>query len=114
MTRWPETLTLVRHGESVGNVANARAYETKAESLDLAVNDPSVELSELGVRQARALGKRLGDLAQDEQPTVVVASPYVRAQQTADQVLATAGLEHLPREADERLRDREQGMLDDQ
>jgi broad specificity phosphatase PhoE len=112
VTRWPETLTLVRHGESVGNVANVRAYETKAESLDLAVNDPSVELSELGVRQARALGKRFGDLAADEQPTVVVASPYVRAQQTADHVLATAGLEHLPREADERLRDREQGMLD--
>ena len=112
MTRWPDTLTLVRHGESIGNVANERAYATKAERLDLAVNDPSVELSDLGVRQARALGKRLGDLPPDEQPTTVVVSSYVRAQQTADHVLATAGLEHLPRDTDERLRDREQGLLD--
>lgn len=112
MTRWPDTLTLVRHGESIGNVANERAYATKAGRLDLAVNDPSVELSDLGVRQARALGKRLGDLPPDEQPTTVVVSSYVRAQQTADHVLATAGLEHLPRDTDERLRDREQGLLD--
>jgi broad specificity phosphatase PhoE len=112
VTRWPDTLTLVRHGESVGNVANERAYATKAERLDLAVNDPSVELSDLGVRQARALGKRLSDLPPEERPTAVVVSSYVRAQQTADHVLATAGLEHLPRDTDERLRDREQGLLD--
>lgn len=112
MTPWPAALTLVRHGESVGNVANERAYAEKAERLDLAVNDPSVELSDLGVRQAEALGKRLGDLSPAEQPTVVVVSTYVRAQQTADHVLATAGLEHLLRVGDERLRDREQGVLD--
>ena len=112
MTRWPDTLTLVRHGESLGNVANDRAYAAKAERLELAVNDPSVELSDLGVRQARALGKRLGDLSPHEQPTVVVVSSYERARQTADHMLATAGLEHLPRETDERLRDREQGILD--
>ena len=91
VTSWPATLTLVRHGESLGNVANERAYADKAEHLDLAVNDPSVELSDLGVRQAEALGKRLGDLPVAEQPTVVVVSTYVRAQQTADHVLATAG-----------------------
>jgi broad specificity phosphatase PhoE len=112
VTPWPATLTLVRHGESLGNVANEEAYATKAKRLELAVNDPSVELSDLGVRQAQALGKRLGDLPPTEQPTVVVVSSYVRAQQTADHVLATAGLEHLPRVADERLRDREQGVLD--
>ena len=112
VTSWPASLTLVRHGESLGNVANDQAYAAKAERLDLAVNDPSVELSELGVRQAQALGKRLGDLPTQEQPTVVVVSSYLRAQQTADHVLATAGLEHLPRHTDERLRDREQGLLD--
>lgn len=112
MTSWPAALTLVRHGESLGNVANERAYASKAEQLDLAVNDPSVELSDLGVRQAQALGKRLGDLPSAEQPTAVVVSTYVRAQQTADHVLATAGLEHLTRATDERLRDREQGLLD--
>jgi len=112
VTSWPAALTLVRHGESLGNVANERAYATKAEDLDLAVNDPSVELSDLGVRQAEALGKRLADLPAREQPTVAVVSTYVRAQQTADHVLGTAGLERLPRVSDERLRDREQGLLD--
>ena len=112
MTSWPSTLMLVRHGESLGNVANERAYADRADRLDLNVNDPSVELSELGVRQARALGKRLADLSADEQPTAVLASSYVRAQQTVDHILGTAGLEHLPRAADERLRDREQGVLD--
>ena len=112
MTLWPASLTLVRHGESLGNVANDHAYATQAETLDLAVNDPSVELSDLGVRQARALGKRLGELPADEQPTAVVVSSYLRAQQTADHVLAVAGLEQLPRASDERLRDREQGLLD--
>ena len=112
MTSWPATLTLVRHGESLGNIANERAYAEQAEHLDLAVNDPSVELSDLGVRQAEALGKRLGDLPAAEQPTVVVVSTYLRAQQTANHMLATAGLEHLPRVTDERLRDREQGLLD--
>jgi 2,3-bisphosphoglycerate-dependent phosphoglycerate mutase len=112
VTAGPDLLTLVRHGESLGNVANDHAYATHAEHLDLAVNDPSVELSDLGVRQARALGKRLGDLSQHEQPTAVVVSSYLRAQQTADHVLASAGLEHVPRHTDERLRDREQGILD--
>jgi 2,3-bisphosphoglycerate-dependent phosphoglycerate mutase len=112
VSSWPASLTLVRHGESLGNIANDRAYASKAEVLDLAVNDPDVELSDRGVRQAQALGKRLGDLAAREQPTVILVSSYRRAQQTADHVLATAGLEHLPRATDERLRDREQGMLD--
>ena len=110
--RWPASLALVRHGESLGNLANAAAYAAKADRLDLEKDDPSVELSDLGVRQARALGKRLGDDPLGSQPTVVLVSPYVRAQQTADIVLATAGLEHLPRHTDERLRDREQGILD--
>lgn len=112
MTTWPDSLSLVRHGESLGNLANEHAYAAKAERLDLSVDDPSVELSDLGVRQAMALGKRLGDLPPTEQPTAVLVSSYCRAQQTADHVLSTAGLEHLPRRSDERLRDREQGLLD--
>ncbi len=109
---WPDKLLLVRHGESLGNVANARARQTRAEELDIDVNDPSVELSDLGQRQARALGRRLRDLDRDEQPTAVLVSPYVRAEQTADLVLAEAGLDGLRRCSDERLRDREQGVVD--
>lgn len=112
MLSWPETLTLVRHGESLGNIANAEAYATNADRLDLSVNDPSVELSDLGVRQAQALGARLAELGPDRRPTVAVVSSYVRARQTADHVLEAAGLTDVVRVADERLRDREQGILD--
>jgi 2,3-bisphosphoglycerate-dependent phosphoglycerate mutase len=109
---WPQALSLVRHGESHGNVANAHAYATKAPRLDLSVNDPQVELTDLGVRQARALGKRLGTLPATDLPTVVLVSSYVRAQQTAQNILDAAGLPDVPRVVDERLRDREQGVLD--
>lgn len=109
---WPQSLVLVRHGESQGNLANARAYAAGADRLDISVNDSSVELSDLGVRQARALGARLGQLPSDERPTVVLESSYVRARQTAEHVVAAAGLTGVDRVTDERLRDREQGVLD--
>ncbi len=110
MIGWPDALLLVRHGESLGNVANARARATRAEALDIDVNDPSVELSDLGRRQARALGRRLRERA--ERPTAALVSPYVRTEQTADLVLDEAGLRGLHRCSDERLRDREQGVVD--
>ena len=112
MIAWPQTLVLVRHGESLGNIANTRAYSAGADRLDIAVNDPSVELSDLGVRQAQALGARLGQLSSEERPSVVLESSYVRARQTADHVIAAAGLAGVERITDERLRDREQGILD--
>lgn len=103
---------LVRHGESLGNVANARAYSTGADRLDISVNDASVELSDLGIRQAQALGARLAELSPEERPTLVLESSYVRARQTADHVIKAGGLADVERVTDERLRDREQGVLD--
>jgi broad specificity phosphatase PhoE len=103
---------LVRHGESLGNIANTHAYAAGADRLDISVNDPSVELSDLGVRQAQALGARLAQLSSEERPTVVLESSYVRARQTADHVITVAGLDGVTRVTDERLRDREQGILD--
>jgi broad specificity phosphatase PhoE len=43
---------------------------------------------------------------------VVISSPYVRAQQTARIALGVAGLESVELVIDERLREREFGMLD--
>jgi broad specificity phosphatase PhoE len=112
MTGWPEALWLVRHGESEGNVADVAARKAGAARLDLDVNDIDVELSPLGEDQARALGDRLAQLSEAERPTAVVVSPYRRARQTTDIALAAAGLQDLPTTVDERLRDREQGILD--
>lgn len=122
--RWqsgPDELVLVRHGESAGNRADAAAHAAGAEALDLPVRDADVELSETGREQARALGRWLAGRGRAALPTLVVASPYRRAAETA--ALALEGLrspddrdcsgavEPGP-EHDERLRERDLGVLD--
>jgi 2,3-bisphosphoglycerate-dependent phosphoglycerate mutase len=108
---WPEVLWVVRHGESSGNVARDAAEEQGLERIDLAHRDMDVPLSEAGHRQSRALGRWFGQLAPDERPTAVWTSPYVRAHQTAQDLLEGSGLD-LPVVLDERLREREFGVLD--
>jgi broad specificity phosphatase PhoE len=110
-TRWPERLVVVRHGESAGNVARDRAEADALERIDIATRDVDVPLSELGTRQAEALGAWLAEQPEDERPTVLWVSPYLRARQTAEIALASAGLE-IPAVIDERLREREFGVLD--
>jgi probable phosphoglycerate mutase len=111
MVEWPRGLFLIRHGESEGNLANARAREMSALRVDLTCNDIDVDLSRLGRQQAAAVGRWFGALAPTQQPTAAWVSPYRRARQTADVLLQTAGLT-IPVSIDERLRDREQGTLD--
>jgi broad specificity phosphatase PhoE len=106
----PTDLLLVRHGESVGNVASARAWDAKAETIDIDIRDPDVRLSPLGERQARALGRWLAE--QPAAPAAVWSSPYVRARQTIGIALEEAGRTNVEVLIDERLRDRELGILD--
>ena len=40
----PATLTLVRHGESVANLADAEAHQQQADRLEIDVRDADVEL----------------------------------------------------------------------
>jgi broad specificity phosphatase PhoE len=105
----PTELWLLRHGQSLGNVARDRTRDADVETLDIADRDMDVPLSELGVRQAEAFGRWLA--TQHQPPEVVLASPYVRASQTARIAIEASGLDvslHL----DERLRERELGVLD--
>lgn len=104
-------LVLVRHGESEGNVAATRAERTGAETVGIATRDADTPLSPTGEDQARALGAHLGGLPAAERPDAVWCSPYVRARRTAELVLDKAGLDLAP-VVDERLRDRELGILD--
>nr|WP_246018037.1 histidine phosphatase family protein [Amnibacterium kyonggiense] len=104
-------MLLVRHGESEGNVAAAEADAAGALRIAVPARDADVELSPTGVQQAEALGRRLGALAKDEAPEALWVSSYRRARSTADHALSVAGLE-LPTVVDERLRDRELGILD--
>jgi broad specificity phosphatase PhoE len=109
--RWPKTLQLVRHGESCGNIARDSAESAGLAMIDIAERDMDVPLSDRGRDQAAALGRWLADLGR-KHPTVVVSSPYVRAQQTARIALDSAGLNELDVVVDERLREREFGVLD--
>ena len=101
----------MRHGESAGNVARETAERDRLERIALDTRDVDVPLSDLGKRQAEALGTWMAELPRRERPTVVWTSPYVRACQTAEIALSAAGLD-LPLVVDERLREREFGVLD--
>ncbi|WP_348786503.1 histidine phosphatase family protein [Leifsonia sp. NPDC080035] len=103
-------LILIRHGESTANVAAAAAEAAGEETIAVPARDADVPLSELGERQAGALRPRLEDeLARLGGDVVFRCSPYLRAIDTARLALgdATADLA-----IDERLRDRELGVLD--
>jgi broad specificity phosphatase PhoE len=113
--KWPHTLWLVRHGQSAGNVARDAAEAAGHPLIDIAERDMDVPLSPLGRRQAEALGRWFGGLPAQARPTVVLCSPYRRAVQTAEHLLAAAGLAEagdLRPVQDERLREKEFGILD--
>ena len=101
--RWqggPATITLVRHGESMGNLADEAAREAKSDHLDLDDRDADVELSDTGRDQASAVGRWRKDAPEDWQPTLVLSSPYRRAAETARIATDGTGLDVV---LDERL-----------
>lgn len=110
----PSTLWLVRHGQSAGNVARDLAEAAGHHLIDIAYRDMDVPLSALGERQADALGRWFGNLPPAQRPELVLCSPYVRAQETAARIRAAAGMAaaELPIACDERLREKEFGILD--
>ena len=103
-------LVVIRHGESNGNAAAAEANATGAEVIIVDRRDADVSLSPVGVEQAHALGTALRPLVTADTDTRVWSSPYRRARETAELAL---GHEHGGSVLlDERLRDRELGVLD--
>ena len=112
--RWPQNLWIVRHGESAGNVARDAAQAARATRIDIAMRDVDVPLSELGTEQATALGHWFAAMPANERPDVVLVSPYLRARQTAQHITEAGGLapDPLDRAVDERLREKELGLLD--
>ena len=112
--KWPDVIWIVRHGESAGNVARDAAEAAGHPVIDLAVRDVDVPLSPLGERQAVALGRWFAQMPDDEKPSVVLTSPYVRARTTTELVLSEAGVDlaEVSLTVDERLREKEFGVLD--
>jgi broad specificity phosphatase PhoE len=111
--RWPSTLWIVRHGQSAGNLARDQATAEGLARIDLTERDVDVPLSELGREQARALGHWFADAHEDGRPEVLLASPYVRAIQTAELFREAGGCaSDIGVCGDERLREKEFGVLD--
>jgi broad specificity phosphatase PhoE len=113
-SRWPQRLWIVRHGESAGNVARDRANAAGLSRIDIGARDVDVPLSPLGETQADALGRWFAAMPASDRPEVVMTSPYLRARATTARIQALQGLSHsaLPPVIDERLREREFGILD--
>ncbi|SFR92402.1 Broad specificity phosphatase PhoE [Microbacterium sp. cf046] len=102
-------LWLARHGESVANIAATRAEREGRDLIAIDIRDADVPLSPVGEEQALALGRWVAD----HRPVLDMfwVSPYVRARQTLSTALGETGPPALV-VVDERLRDRELGILD--
>lgn len=113
-SNWPQTLWIVRHGQSAGNVARDAAEAGGLAMIDLAWRDIDVPLSELGVAQSVALGDWFAKLPAGEQPEVILCSTYLRARETARLVAEGSRLSDTVAKlrVDERLREKEFGILD--
>ena len=110
---WPERLWIVRHGESAGNVARDAATAAGLPVINIAERDVDVPLSETGIRQSEALGRWFAAMPEDARPNVVLTSPYLRATHTAALIDSVGGIvPGSPTSIDERLREKEFGILD--
>jgi broad specificity phosphatase PhoE len=113
LQRWPSKLWLVRHGESAGNVARDAAHAISSEEIDVKGRDVDVPLSSLGQRQATALGRWFTALPEADRPEIILSSPYLRARSTAEAVRTALNPGYQADViTDERLREREFGILD--
>ncbi|WEF35552.1 histidine phosphatase family protein [Pseudoduganella chitinolytica] len=111
--KWPQQIWVVRHGQSAGNVAREAAEAASQFLIDIAERDMDVLLSELGTRQAEALADWFCAMPPEQRPNVVLFSPYVRARDTAMTVVNKLDREQmLTVVADERLREKEFGIVD--
>lgn len=110
----PRVLWLIRHGESAGNVARDAAHAALKARINLSVRDVDVPLSARGLTQAQALGKWFGSLHAEGRPEMILTSPYRRAVETAQILRASiaGSADAPPMVVDERLREKEFGILD--
>jgi broad specificity phosphatase PhoE len=90
------------------------AYASGGTHIEIADRDVDVPLSDRGVIQSCALGRWFAGLDESERPEILLTSPYLRARRTAELVRECGGLTADAPAAvvDERLREREFGILD--
>jgi broad specificity phosphatase PhoE len=103
-------LILVRHGQSLANVAVPAANAAGSMEAEVSGRDAEVPLTPLGEEQAAAVGRWLAAAA--AAPEVVITSPYLRARETWRIAAATSGLRLPEPTTDDRLVDRLMGDLE--
>lgn len=106
--KWSSHLVVLRHGESVRNVAKDIAKAAGKHSFDLGLRDLETPLTKRGPKQARETGRYLSSRYEFD---VIYSSPYHRAMQTAEEV-ASALRNPPPLVMEERIREIEFGILD--
>lgn len=132
--KWPESLTLVRHGESEYNALRAvkegsslyqefrQQYDTDWTSdrtrelaeevrhiIHLEYGDHNTPLSERGILQARTTGERLREMI--ELPEVIFVSPYDRTHDTLNRMIeGWPELGEVKQYEEERIREQEHGL----
>lgn len=133
--KWPESITLIRHGESAFNASktikaennlyqkfrasyqeNPESQETKAlaqevsSKLSLDYGDHNTPLSDEGHRQAETTGKQLQNLIR--LPEIVYVSPYERTHDTLNGLIkGWPALKQVKTYEEERIREKEHGLL---
>jgi broad specificity phosphatase PhoE len=105
--RWPSILWIVRHGESAAMLATHAAASAGHHRVALNARDMDTGLSVAGAAQAHALGQWFAAQPADARPEIMFSSPYQRAHDSATAMGMT-----VPILTDERLRERERGILD--
>jgi probable phosphoglycerate mutase len=105
-------LVLVRHGQSLANVAFPDADAKGLLEAEVSGRDAEVPLTPVGEEQARALGAWLGRLPETDRPQVVITSPYLRARETWRLAAESSGVDLPAPVTDDRLVDRLLGDLE--
>ncbi|MFC7273138.1 histidine phosphatase family protein [Paractinoplanes rhizophilus] len=105
-------LILVRHGQSLANVAFPAADAQGLLEAEVSGRDAEVPLTEIGEAQAAAVGGWLAALPSEQVPQVVITSPYLRARETWRIAAESSGLDLPPAKTDDRLVDRLLGDLE--
>ncbi|MBW6433984.1 histidine phosphatase family protein [Actinoplanes hulinensis] len=105
-------LILVRHGQSLANVAFIAANAEGLLEAAVSGRDAEVPLTETGEEQAAAVGKWLAALPEEHRPQAVITSPYLRARETWRIAAASSGLDLPAPRTDDRLVDRLMGELE--
>lgn len=132
--KWPNSLTVIRHGESAYNILRAKkakdslyqelkiAFEKDyrssqtielarqvQERFSLGVSDYNTPLTDEGIRQAKETGTKLVDHIY--LPDVVFVSPYLRTRETFKHVAEEfPGLAGRKVVYDDRIREQEHGL----